>query len=184
MICVFFAFSACRGEEKQKTLKWESTDENGIRLQVELPDRTHKILERIDATITIENRSDSKTIVFMWKPLRLVVEYEFSEIQPERGAVRTIEKTHFGELYDRDNYMGDVQLLKLRPGQMCRFRENLNSQFDFSWTARATGSAVFNYNLLPWDPTQVGQVRVDGIVFDIRGLGQPLFEVLEAPDSE
>lgn len=156
--------------------KWQATSPDGVSLTIELKAATFKVLDRVDATVTIRNGSDD-LIAFYWDPLYMMVTYEFNDVQ--RNC--KLEKTYWGKLI---HYSGDmrVQGRQLQAGEELVFRENWNIQYDLTCVGKVRGKALFKYALPPRDSQKrFGEVEVDGIEFRFEDVDIPLFELIKAP---
>ena len=158
--------------------KWEATSPDGVSLIIELKATTFKVLDRIDATVTVRNGSDD-LIEFVGDPLFKIVTYEFNDVERNRK----LEKTYSGETRHRAADMGwGVRLRLLYAGEKLVFRENWNIQYDFTNVAKVRGKALFKYVLPSRDSqNRFGEVEVDGIEFQFEGVDIPLFELITAP---
>lgn len=146
-------------------------------LSIELKATTFKVLDRVDATVTIRNGSDG-LIAFYWDPLFVMVTYEFNDVERNRK----LEKTYWGETKHRSADMGGMRIRQLQAGEELVFRENWNIQYDFTLVGTVRGKALFKYALPPRDSQKrFGEVEVDGIEFQFKDPDIPLFELIKAP---
>jgi len=167
---------ACTPGQPAPRPKWQATSPDGVSLTIELKATTFKVLDRIDATVTIRNGSDD-LVAFYWDPLYMMVTYEFNDVQ--RNC--KLEKTYWGKLI---HYSGDMRVRgrQLQAGEELVFRENWNIQYDLTCVGKVRGKALFKYALPPRDSQKrFGEVEVDGIEFRFEDVDIPLFELIKAP---
>jgi len=157
--------------------RWQATSADGITLIVNLKATKFKVLDRIDATVTVQNGSND-VIAFVAEPLFMVVPYEFHDARTERQ----LEQTRWGSQRRRGAEMGKTRGLQLKPGEKFVFAENLNIQYDLTGVGEVKGKEVLHYVLPPRDSKKrFGSVELDGIAFQLEGGSVPLFEIIEAP---
>ena len=170
-------FASAIGVLGASAAKWEATSPDGVTLIIELKSTTIKVLDRVDATVTIRNGSDG-LIAFAWDPLFIMlVTYEFNDVERNRK----LEKTYWGEKIYRGADMS-ARVRPLQEGEKLVCRANWNIQYDFTDVEKVRGKALFKYDLSPRDSQKrFGEVEVDGIEFQFKDPDTPLFELIKAP---